>query len=111
MITAQTTREATTAVVTMITDPRLRPRVGRVVGSITGCRRLEGSPTADGTPYGSRTVFQIDHADLAAGGLDAHIDVLHAHGINVHRILGEHPAVQPREPSPRLSVNADRSTE
>ena len=92
-MTAQTTHQAPT-VVTMITDPVYDHDSRRVVGSITGCCRVEGSPTADGTPHGSRSVFVIDHADLAAGGLDARIDLLHAHGINVHRILGDHPAVQ-----------------
>jgi hypothetical protein len=91
---ARTTRGAATEVVTVITDPVVDAESRRVVGSISGCRRLEGSPIADGTPVGSRSVFEIADADLAAGGLDDRIDVLHAYGINVHRVLGDHPAVR-----------------
>jgi len=38
-------------------------------------------------------VFRLDDADLAGGGLDARIDTLTSRGIGVHRLLGEHPAV------------------
>jgi hypothetical protein len=79
--------------VTMITDPVRDDDSRRIVSSISGCRRVEGSPIVDGTPFGSRSVFEIGQADLAAGGLDARIDVLHAYGINVHRVVGDHPAV------------------
>ena len=77
----------------MITDPVRDEDSRRIVSSISGCRRVEGSPTVDGTPCGSRSVFEITQADLAAGGLDTRIDVLHAYGINVHRVVGDHPAV------------------
>ena len=74
--------------VTMITDPVDDVASWTLVGSITGCRRLEGSPTVDGAPVGSRTVFEFAHPDLAAGGLDARIDLLQTYGINVHRVVG-----------------------
>ena len=90
---ARTTGTAVTAVVTVITDPVVDAESLRVVGSISGCQRLEGSPTVDGTPAGSRSVFEIAQADLAAGGLDARIDILQAYGISVHRVVGDHPAV------------------
>jgi hypothetical protein len=79
--------------VTVITDPVVDPESRRVVSSITGCRQLVGSPRLDGTPSGSRSVFEIAQTDLAAGGLDARIDILHSYGINVHRVVGDHPAV------------------
>ena len=47
-----------------------------------------------GTPAGSRSVFERASDELAAGGLDPRIDVLNAYGINVHRVVGNHPAVQ-----------------
>ena len=80
--------------VTMITDPVNDVASRTVVGSITGCRRLEGSPTVDGAPVGSRSVFEIMQSDLAAGGRDARIDLLQTYGINVHRVVGDHPAVR-----------------
>jgi len=83
-----------TTTVTLITDPLADLDSRRLMQSMAGCRRVEGSPTADGTPVGSRTVFEVSHAELVAGGLDARIDVLHTHGISVHRVLGDHPAVR-----------------
>jgi hypothetical protein len=93
MTTARATGDGETTVVTVVTDPVVDPESRRVVGSIRGCRQLVGSPTVDGTPAGSRSVFEIAQGDLAAGGLDARIDILHSYGINVHRVLGDHPAV------------------
>ena len=90
----RTTASAATTVVTVITDPVIDAESRRVVGSMAGCQRLEGSPIADGTPVGSRSVFELSSADLAAGGLDDRIDLLHTYGINVHRVLGDHPAVR-----------------
>jgi hypothetical protein len=82
------------AVVTLITDPVDDRDSLRLVQSIAGFRRVEGSPTVDGTPRGSRSLFELAHNDLLAGGLDARIDTLAAHGINVHRVVGDHPAVR-----------------
>ena len=82
------------AVVMLITDPVDDRESLRFVQSIAGFRRVEGSPTVDGTPRGSRSMFELAHGDLLAGGLDARIDTLVAHGINVHRVVGEHPAVE-----------------
>jgi hypothetical protein len=90
---ARTPAGTAMAVVTMITDPVHDLESRRLVGSIAGCRRLEGSPVVDGTPVGSRSVFEIAPAELAAGGLEARIDLLQSHGINVHRVVGDHPAV------------------
>ena len=84
----------TTTTVTMITDPLPDHESRRLMQSMAGCRRVEGSPTVDGTPVGSRTVFEVTHADLVTGGLDARIDILVAHGISVHRVVGDHPAVR-----------------
>jgi hypothetical protein len=78
----------------MITDPVADDDSRQLVCSIGGCRRVEGSPIVDGTPRGSRSVFEIATDDLAAGGLDARIDILNGYGINVHRVLGDHPAVE-----------------
>jgi hypothetical protein len=78
--------------VTMITDPIADDESRRVVQQL-GCRRVEGSPTKDGTPLGSRSVFALTHRELGAGGLETRIEHLAAHGIAVHRILGGHPAV------------------
>jgi glycerophosphoryl diester phosphodiesterase len=90
----RTTPAVVTTVVTVITDPVIDAESRRVVGSMDGCQRLEGSPIADGTPISSRSVFELSCADLAAGGLDDRIDRLHAYGINVHRVLGDRPAVR-----------------
>jgi hypothetical protein len=80
------------SVVTMITDPVVDDQSRRVVERL-GCSRVEGSPTCDGTPRGSRSVFELTSSELADGGLEARIDHLAAHGIAVHRIVGDHPAV------------------
>jgi hypothetical protein len=82
------------AVVTVVTDPVHDLQSRQLVSSIAGCRRLDGSPTADGTPHGSRSVFELTHNDLSSGGLDARIEKLIAHGIGVHRVEGDHPAVR-----------------
>jgi hypothetical protein len=87
-----TSRNAVTEV-TMITDP-VRDDASRRVVQRLGCRRMEGSPNTDGAPVGSRSVFLLNDADLANGGLEARIDQLAAHGIAVHRVVGEHPAVR-----------------
>ena len=79
----------------MITDPVGDDDSRQLVQSIAGYRRLDGSPTADGTPTGSRSVFELTDAELTSGGLDARIEVLIAHGIGVHRVEGDHPAVRP----------------
>ena len=79
--------------VTMITDPVQDEDSRRVVQRL-GCRRFEGSPMCDGSPPGSRSVFVRTDAELDEGGLEARLDVLAAHGIAVHRVLGEHPAVK-----------------
>lgn len=78
--------------VTMITDPVQDEESRRVVQRL-GCRRLEGSPIRDGSPHGSRSVFVLTDAELDEGGLEARLDVLAAHGIAVHRVVGEHPSV------------------
>jgi len=91
---AGTKVRADAIVVTVITDPVVDDESRRVVSSIGGCRRVEGSPIVDGTPAGSRSVFEIASDELGAGGLDARIDLLNAYGINVHRVLGDHPAVR-----------------
>jgi hypothetical protein len=91
---ARTKIGAEAMVVTVITDPVVDEESRRVLSSIGGCRRVEGSPIVDGTPAGSRSVFEIASDELAAGGLDARIDVLNTYGINVHRVVGDHPAVQ-----------------
>jgi lysophospholipid acyltransferase (LPLAT)-like uncharacterized protein len=80
-------------VVTMITDPVDDDQSRRVVERL-GCSRVEGSPITEGTPRGSRSVFELTSSELAEGGLEARIDHLAAHGIAVHRIVGEHPAVR-----------------
>jgi hypothetical protein len=36
----------------------------------------------------------LSDADLDAGGLDAHIDVLVSYGIAVRRVVGDHRAVR-----------------
>lgn len=102
---AQASRGNATALVTMITDPVGDLESQRVMSSIAGCRRLEGSPIADGTPVGSRSVFEISQADLAAGGLDTRIDLLQAHAINVHKVMGDPPAV--RRANRRLGYVSD----
>jgi hypothetical protein len=78
--------------ITMITDPVCDEESRRVVERL-GCRRVEGSPIRNGTPVGSRSVFELSHVELAGGGLEARIGYLTAHGISVHRVVGEHPAV------------------
>jgi hypothetical protein len=88
-----TTNAPAVTEVTMITDPIKDDESRRVVQRL-GCRRFEGSPTRDGTPLGSRSVFALTHSELAAGGLEARIELLAAHGIAVHRVLGEHSAVR-----------------
>lgn len=80
--------------ITLITDPVVDAESRRIVQAMAGCRRLLGSPAADGTPVGSRSIFALSHAELAAGGLEARIDLLLAYGIGVHRIVGDHPAVR-----------------
>lgn len=80
-------------VVTVITDPIADEESRQVVRSLHGFVAVQGSPVVDGTPTGSRSVFRLDHADLAAGGLNARIDTLTSLGIGVHRIVGDHPAV------------------
>jgi hypothetical protein len=88
------TRARTPSVtVTMITDPVFDDESRSVVEQV-GCRRVEGSPITDGTPTGSRSVFELSDVELANGGLESRIDHLAAHGIAVHRIVGEHPAVR-----------------
>jgi hypothetical protein len=79
--------------VTMITDPICDDESRRVVQRL-GCRRVEGSPTKDGTPKGSRSVYMLTQGELDDGGLEARINQLATHGIAVHRIVGEHPAVR-----------------
>jgi hypothetical protein len=79
--------------ITMITDPLPDADSQRLMRSVAGCRRVEGSPSRDGAPTGSRSVFEFDHADLVSGRLEACIELLGAYGINVHRIIGDHPAV------------------
>jgi hypothetical protein len=81
------------AEVTMITDPICDDQSREIVRRL-GCRRVEGSPTRDGTPRGSRSVFVLSNHELASGALEARIDVLATYGIAVHRIVGEHPAVE-----------------
>ena len=89
-----TGRTGSLSEVTMITDPLHDDESRRVVQGLSGCRRVEGSPTRDGTPHGSRSVFELSQEELVAGGIETRIDVLVAHGIVVHRVVGEHPAVQ-----------------
>jgi hypothetical protein len=81
-------------VVTLITDPIADDESRRIVESLRGCVRVHGSPIADGTPTGSRSVFQLDEHDLVAGGLNARVDALTERGIGVHRVVGDHPAVR-----------------
>ena len=88
-----TTHAGSLTEVMMVTDPLHDDESRRVVQRLAGWRRVEGSPTSDGTPVGSRSVFALSHDELLAGGLEARIDLLVAHGIAVHRVLGEHPAV------------------
>ena len=83
----------TETVVTVITDPIADEESRHVLRSLRGFVTAQGSPFVDGTPTGSRSVFRLDHADLAGGGLEARIDTLTSRGIAVHRVLGEHPAV------------------
>jgi hypothetical protein len=83
----------TVTVVTMITEP-VRDDESRQVVERLGCSRFDGSPISDGTPFGSRSVFELTDSELAGGGLEARVEILSAHGIAVHRIVGEHPAVR-----------------
>jgi hypothetical protein len=82
-----------TTTVTLITDPIADEESERVMRSLVGCVEVQGSPFADGVPRGSRSVFELDDADLRSGGLDARVDVLAQLGIGVHRVVGDHPAV------------------
>lgn len=83
-----------TVTVVLVTDPLHDDEAAGIVGSLAGCRRLEGSPNADGTPVRSRSIFELGDTDLVTGGLERRIDHLANFGIHVHRVLGDHPAVQ-----------------
>jgi hypothetical protein len=84
----------TRTVVTLITDPIIDEESRRIVQSLRGCVKVHGSPTVDGTPIGSRSVFQLEESDLVAGGLNARVDALTTVGISVRRVVGDHPAVR-----------------
>jgi len=86
--------QPTHTVVTLITDPIADEESRRIVESLRGCVRVHGSPIADGTPTGSRSVFRLEEHDLVAGGLNARVDALTMLGIGVHRVVGDHPAVR-----------------
>ena len=85
--------EGAVSEVLMITDPLPDDESRRIVQQLAGWRRVEGSPTSDGIPVASRSVFVLSDGDLVAGGLEARIDVLATYGIAVHRVVGQHPAV------------------
>lgn len=83
-----------TVTVVLVTDPLDDDEAAAIVGSLAGCRRLEGSPRTDGTPVRSRSVFELATGDLLTGGIEQRIDHLATFGINVHRVLGDHAAVR-----------------
>ena len=80
--------------VELVTDPIVDDDSQRIVRRLSGWRTFRGSPTADGTPRASRSQFTLTLHDLETGGLDARIEVLAHYGIAVHRVLGDHPAVE-----------------
>jgi hypothetical protein len=84
----------TQTVVTLITDPIADEDSRRFMQSLHGFVDAHGSPVADGTPTGSRSVFQLDERDLVAGGLNARVEAMTMLGIRVHRVVGDHPAVR-----------------
>ena len=79
--------------VELVTDPIGDDDSERIIRRLPGWRRFRGSPTTDGMPRASRSLFTLPESELETGGLDAHVDVLADYGIAVHRVLGDHPAV------------------
>jgi hypothetical protein len=78
----------------LVTDPINDDESEQLVCRLPGWAGFAGSPTVDGTPRASRSRFVLAGSELAAGGLDARLDVLARYGIAVHRVVGEHRAVQ-----------------
>jgi hypothetical protein len=77
-----------------VTDPIDDDDTAAVVRRLPGWTGFAGSPIADGTPHASRSRFVFEGGELAAGALDARLDVLAHYGIAVHRVIGEHRAVR-----------------
>ena len=78
----------------LVTDPIVDDDSDQIIRRLPGWQGFRGSPIADGMPRASRSRFVVTHHDLATGGLDARLDVLARYGIAVHRVVGDHPAVQ-----------------
>jgi hypothetical protein len=78
----------------LVTDPLDDDESEEVVRRLAGWTAFAGSPLVDGTPRASRSRFVLADNELCAGGLDARLDVLARYGITVHRVIGEHRAVQ-----------------
>ena len=86
--------EGATFEVELVTDPIDDDEAAQVVRRLPGWAGFAGSPVVDGTPRASRSRFVLAGDELAAGGLDARLDVLANYGIAVHRVVGEHRAVR-----------------
>jgi hypothetical protein len=78
----------------LVTDPIDDDEAAAVLRRLPGWTGFAGSPIVDGTPRSSRSRFVLGGGELAAGGLDARLDVLARYGIAVHRVVGEHRAVR-----------------
>jgi hypothetical protein len=86
--------DGTRVEIELVTDPIDDSETEAVIRRLPGWTGFAGSPTVDGTPRFSRSRFVLASSELAAGGLDARLDVLDRYGISVHRVLGEHRAVR-----------------
>jgi hypothetical protein len=86
--------EVATFEIVLVTDPIGDDDSEAIVRRLPGWAGFNGSPMVDGTPRWSRSRFVLAGSELAAGGLDARLDVLARYGIAVHRVVGEHQAVQ-----------------